>query len=92
MNKVKQIAEGYKNHFIPKDSLKDLIEQTSQSRLVICNLCEENSNNKKDYNSIRPDMHCTNCGCTLLIKTKCLTCECPLKKWLAQSLPDNENT
>ena len=30
--------------------------------------------------------------CTLSAKTKCLTCECPLKKWEAQSLPDELTT
>jgi hypothetical protein len=32
---------------------------------------------------VRPDEHCTNCGCTLAAKTRCLSCECPLKKWMA---------
>ncbi len=31
------------------------------------------------------DEHCTDCGCTLSAKGKCLSCECPLegenKKW-----------
>ena len=32
---------------------------------------------------LRPDEHCTNCGCNLDAKRKCLSCECPVKKWTA---------
>ncbi len=32
---------------------------------------------------MRPDAHCTKCGCTLSAKTKCLSCACPLNKWAA---------
>jgi hypothetical protein len=88
-----QIYEGLKNHLLPEERKKAYIEDISLERLAICNECEEHSSNKKDYKSVRPDAHCTNCGCTLSPKTKCLTCECPLKKWLATEIPiDNETT
>ena len=88
-----QIYEGWKNHLLPEERKKDFIEHVSAERLAICEACEELSSNKKDYKSLRLDAHCTNCGCTLAAKTKCLTCECPLKKWMsAQTLPDNETT
>ena len=88
-----QIYEGWKNHLLPEERKKVFIEDISLERLAICNECEEHSSNKKDYKSMRPDAHCTNCGCTLSAKTKCLTCECPLKKWLATEIPiDNETT
>jgi hypothetical protein len=35
------------------------------------------------HKTIRPDVHCTDCGCTLAAKTKCLSCQCPLEKWKA---------
>jgi hypothetical protein len=62
-----------------------LIDSTYQERMAICLQCPHHSDNaKKDgYTSVRPDAHCTNCGCTLAAKTKCLSCECPLKKWEA---------
>jgi hypothetical protein len=88
-----QIYEGWKNHLLPEERKKAYIYDISLERLAICNECEEHSSNKKDYKSIRPDAHCANCGCTLSAKTKCLTCECPLKKWLATEIPiDNETT
>lgn len=89
---LKQIYEGWKNHLLPEENEKAFIEHVSQERLAICNVCEEHSSNKKDYKSRRPDAHCAECGCTLSAKTKCLTCECPFKKWGAQSLPDGLTT
>jgi hypothetical protein len=89
---LKQIYEGWKNHLLPEENEKAFIEHVSQERLAICNVCEEHSSNKKDYKSLRIDDHCTECGCMLSAKTKCLTCECPLKKWIAQSLPDEHTT
>jgi hypothetical protein len=89
---LKQIYEGWKNHLLPEENEKAFIEHVSQERLAICNVCEEHSSNKKDYKSLRVDDHCTECGCMLSAKTKCLTCECPFKKWGAQSLPDELTT
>ena len=83
-----QIYEGWKNHLLPEERNKAFIEHVSLERLAICQACDEHSSNKKDYKSRRPDAHCTNCGCTLSAKTKCLTCECPLKNWLPQPMPD----
>lgn len=53
--------------------------------MAICLQCDYHSDNAKKYGytSVRPDAHCVNCGCTLSAKTKCLSCECPLKKWVA---------
>ena len=87
---IKQIIEGWRNNIIPPKDLKELIGVVSEERLAICNICEEHSSNKEDYTSLRPDAHCTNCGCTLSAKTKCLSCECPLKKWSAILSSDQE--
>lgn len=82
-----QVIEGWKNHLLPEERIKVFIEHISNERLAICETCEEHSKNHK---SIRPDAHCTNCGCTLSAKTKCLTCECPLKKWSATAIPEED--
>lgn len=93
MSKITQIVEGWANNLTPKQLLNQQVVDVSTERMLICNSCEEHSSNKKDYKTIRPDAHCTNCGCTLAAKTKCLTCECPLKKWTAAKiLTDNETT
>lgn len=75
-----QIIEGWRNNLVPPEELKELIQATAKARILTCEGCEYHS---KNHFSIRPDDHCTNCGCTLSAKTKCLSCECPIKKWLA---------
>ncbi len=82
---LSQIYEGWKNHLLPEERIKAFIENVSSERLAICESCPEHSSNHK---TIRLDAHCTNCGCTLSAKTKCLTCECPLEKWLATEIPE----
>jgi hypothetical protein len=83
---LNQIIEGWKNHLFPEENQKAFIEHVSLSRLAICDTCDKHSKNHK---SIRVDAHCTDCGCTLSAKTKCLTCECPLQKWMAQPTPED---
>lgn len=77
----KQILEGWRNHIVPSEDLKEVINITSIERMNICKQCEWFSKNRKDYTTLRPDEHCTNCGCTLSAKTKCLSCSCPINLW-----------
>lgn len=77
---IKQIVEGWKNHLSPKDEEAMFIAEVSRQRMCICECCIHHS---KHHNSVRPDEHCTKCGCTLVAKTKCLSCECPVGKWWA---------
>lgn len=77
--KIQQVIEGWKNHLLPKEALIELISETSRERMAICNECPKHS---KHFSSLRPDEHCSVCGCTLLPKTKCLSCKCPEDKWL----------
>jgi len=82
---LSKIYEGWRNKLVPPAELKDVIEKVSSERMDVCNTCEHHSENakKKGFSSMRPDIHCTNCGCTLSAKTKCLSCACPLDKWKA---------
>lgn len=85
---IGEILEGWRNHLIPPEKLKELIEETSEYRLSICNVCEFNSevkraNNEKFSSSWRIDAHCTVCSCPLVQKSKALHANCPLNppKW-----------
>jgi hypothetical protein len=80
---LSKIYEGWKNHLIPDKDMEELIKEVSQVRMDICNLCDLSSINKENYFSIRPDVHCTDCGCTLIAKTKSMASSCPKDKWLA---------
>lgn len=78
---LSQIIEGFKNTYAPEEALKNTIREVSIRRLSICDTCKSNSKHA-DPKSLRPDTFCTECGCNLEAKTKCLSCDCPLKKWL----------
>ena len=77
--------EGWRNKLIPQAQMKELLESVSENRMKICRECPEFSENKKKagHTTLRVDEHCTDCGCILSAKTRCLTCSCPLKKWVA---------
>jgi hypothetical protein len=87
---LSKIYEGWKNHLFPEEKKEKFITNLSEERMLICDGCSENSVNKKNYETLRFDKHCANCGCTLAPKTKCPSCECPLNKWKAVNEPDYE--
>jgi len=62
----------------------------SEQRMAICKVCPFNSENAEGYKSFRTDEHCIECGCTLLPKTKCLSCSCPKDKWGPEVTPEEE--
>jgi hypothetical protein len=87
---IKQIVEGYRNKLFPPEHLKELIEHVAGERKAICDECPHNSSVAKRegrWVSVSPCLgeHCMQCGCCLDAKQKCLSCECPLHKWLAVS-------
>lgn len=84
---LNDIYDGWKNHLFPSEFMKDTIDQVSEKRLAICRACPYNS---KFHSSMRPDEHCTDCGCSLLPKTKCLSCSCPQNKWGQEITPEEE--
>jgi len=75
---IKEIYEGWTNHLFSDD---EYINRMSEARLHICDICPKHS--KFHETPLRFDDHCTDCGCTLVAKTKCLSCECPIGKWKA---------
>ncbi len=81
----KQIYEGWRNKIVPPAHLRETIQTISAERLAICDVCVFHSKNHKTPG--RPDAHCTDCGCNLDAKSRCLSCSCPKNKWLA--LMDN---
>ena len=78
--KFSQIYEGWKNNLFPAKDMRKYIKEVGEERMAICEDCDLISTKHK---TIRPDVHCTDCGCTLAAKTKCLSCQCPLEKWKA---------
>lgn len=80
---LRGILEGAWNSVFVKEE----IERIATRRIEICKACPHNSDYAKThrgYSSIRPDFHCTICKCDLYMKTRCLSCECPIKKWVVE--------
>ncbi len=84
---MQQIIEGWRNKLIPPAELKEAINAAVEQRMAICNECPHISTK---HFSIRPDVHCTKCGCTLSAKTACLSCQCPVNKWSAIATKEEE--
>lgn len=82
---LSEIYEGWRNKLVPPAYLKKQIDEAVESRIDVCSTCENYSENakKNGYKTMRKDIHCVNCGCTLSAKTACLSCECPIEKWKA---------
>jgi len=76
MINFKQVYEGWKNKLVPSEEMKVLIHDVSTERLALCAKCPFHS--KYHRTPLRPDDHCTECGCNLAAKTACLSCGCPL--------------
>jgi len=86
---LKGILEGAWNSVF----VKQKIEEIAGKRNEICKGCSMNSDHAKRFNkykSFRPDFHCTVCGCDLHLKTRALSQECPLGKWVAHVSQEEE--
>ena len=90
---ISKIYEGWKNKLIPSEDMKETILKVSMQRVTICSTCKFQSEVRKrndGYRTLRPDVHCTHCGCTLSAKTACLSCECPIGMWKAEITDDQQ--
>lgn len=85
---LSQIYLGWRNNLFPPAKIKRLIENTSAERLDVCESCPFHS--RYHNTPLRPDAHCTDCGCNLAAKTKCLSCACPQNMWEALMTVDEE--
>lgn len=56
--------------------LPEDIEKVAVARFAICLQCDQFKHD---------DHRCNSCGCVMTAKTKCMECECPLGKWIAQN-------
>lgn len=82
-----QVYEGWRNYLFPPEELKKQIDRVAKERMKICSSCSYNS---KFHKTIRPDEHCTECGCPLVAKVRCLSCKCGVDKWQAELTEDQE--
>ena len=74
---IDQIYEGIKN----KTFKKDHIEAVAEYRWNYCYKCDQLDKRGTDCVVAKTQPCCKDCGCSLAIKIRSLSTECPLKKW-----------
>ncbi|SEW21367.1 hypothetical protein SAMN05428988_3203 [Chitinophaga sp. YR573] len=87
----KGLTQGIYNAVLGKQWIKDLAAYRMNT---YCSPCEFNSKNAialSGYTTIRPDHHCTRCGCNLEWKTHQLSSSCPVSKWQAEVSQEQAN-
>tara|TARA_R110001592_G_scaffold354234_2_gene653753 strand:+ start:488 stop:802 length:315 start_codon:yes stop_codon:yes gene_type:complete len=74
-----QIIEGVKNNIFKKEHIEDIAEK----RLAICEVCS--LFDKKGDSCLVPGTQpcCGSCGCSMDLKLRALSSECPEGKWNA---------
>lgn len=82
-----KILEGIKNKVFKKEH----IEQVYNERLKICNTCDD-----IDKEGVKCEVPLTNpccglCGCSLSLKLRSLSSECPKGKWVAITTEEEED-
>ena len=88
---ISQIYEGWRNRLLTRS---ERIESLSAYRMEICSNCIFHSDNRKkklNYTTLRMDVHCVSCGCTLSAKTRCVSCDCPQGLWKAEHINEDDN-
>lgn len=86
-----QIIEGISNSIFKKED----VEQIAQYRMQICNECEL-LDVQGDGCMVPGTQPCCNekkggCGCSLSLKTRALSSDCPLSKWEAILTEEEED-
>jgi hypothetical protein len=86
LGNVKQIAEGVKNKIFKNED----VEAIAKLRWQECTMCPalDNAGSKCAVNGTAPC--CADCGCSLGLKLRALSSECPKGKWKAVMDPASE--
>ena len=71
--------EGIKNTIIRNV----YIEYIHDQRLQVCNSCDEKDDEGSSCAVTGTQPCCKLCGCSISVKTRSLSSDCPMKKWEA---------
>jgi hypothetical protein len=86
-----QILEGITNSIFKKED----VEAVAEYRMFVCKNCD--LYDESGEGCMVPGTHpCCNeklggCGCSLSLKTRALSSDCPLKKWKAELTEEEED-
>lgn len=83
----KQIMEGIKNSIV----LNKFVEEVAEKRLNVCNTCVR-KDNTGEHCLVKGTQPCCNlCGCSLSLKVRSLSSNCPDMRWKAVISEEDEN-
>jgi hypothetical protein len=86
-----QILEGITNSIFKKED----VEEIAQYRMQICNNCDLLDEEGEGCMVLGTQPCCNEkkggCGCSLSLKTRALSSECPLGKWEAELTEEEED-
>tara|TARA_Y100001938_G_C8085254_1_gene431555 strand:- start:996 stop:1337 length:342 start_codon:yes stop_codon:yes gene_type:complete len=83
---IDQVYEGVKNNIWRKD----YVEVIATDRWRICLKCDKFDKNGQHCAAPGTQPCCADCGCSLALKLRALSSDCPLKKWDAIMKPEEE--
>lgn len=86
-----QILEGVKNNIFKRED----VEQIAKERMDICRFCDLFTESDKGC-MVAGTSPCCNqnlggCGCSLKLKTRSLSSNCPKGHWTAEVTPEEED-
>ena len=77
LGNIGEIAEGIKNKVFKNED----VEEIARARWIECSTCEH-LDDKGDKCAVKATKPCCGkCGCSLGLKLRALSSECPQKKW-----------
>lgn len=79
--------EGIKNSLIRDE----YVESIAEARLAICNMCVRKDVDGKSCIVPGTQPCCNLCGCSLSLKLRSLSSECPDKRWAALVTEEDED-
>lgn len=82
-----KILEGIKNNVFKSEH----VEQVANHRKAICDDCDYIDRDGKDCAVIGTQPCCSQCGCSLKLKTRSLSSSCPMGYWPAIVSQDEED-
>jgi hypothetical protein len=81
--KIKNILSGIFNWIFPNQ----FVETVAKRRLEICEDCGSYDRTGLDCLARGTAPCCSECGCSMKWKARCLECRCDLGKWEAETMP-----
>jgi hypothetical protein len=86
LGNLDKIAEGIKNKIFKKDD----VEAVAKLRFMECQICPLIDNEGRSCAVPKTAPCCSDCGCSLSLKIRAMSSDCPKGRWKAIMTPEME--